>query len=81
MSFPTHRVLINSLPKSGTHLLAKAIEILGYQEHFDHENHDSSPIPWFLNYREVRKKLSDEEKLTSTEYSNEKISIGALTPC
>lgn len=81
MSFPTYRVLINSLPKSGTHLLAKAIEILGYQEHFDHENHDSSPIPWFLNYREVRKKLSDEEKLTSTEYSNEKISIGALTPC
>ena len=59
MSFTTYRVLINSLPKSGTHLLAKAIEILGYQEHFDHENHDSSPIPWFLNYREVRKKLSD----------------------
>ena len=28
------RILINSLPKSGTHLLAKAIEIFGYEEHF-----------------------------------------------
>ena len=29
------RILINSLPKSGTHLLAKAIEIFGYEEHFN----------------------------------------------
>jgi hypothetical protein len=74
----TDRVLINSLPKSGTHLLAKAIEVLGYQEHF--ENGSSSDTPIFLNYREVKNALKNE-KISETEDAGEKISIGALTPC
>jgi hypothetical protein len=68
-----HRLLINSLPKSGTHLLANAVEILGYQEHF--EEGEVTEAPLFFNYREVKKRLKNQVQ------SNEQISIGALTPC
>lgn len=75
----TGRVLINSLPKSGTHLLAKAIEILGYKEHFEMSNSSDTPI--FLNYKNVKKKLKDQTSIENTGDSSEKISVGALTPC
>jgi len=65
------RLLINSLPKSGTHLLSQAVEILGYKEHF--KERDRKEIPLFLNYREVKKRA------VNLKESDEKISIGALT--
>lgn len=68
----TKRLLINSLPKSGTHLLAKAVEILGYKEHF--ETGEVTETPLFFNYREVKKRLQHQTE------SDQKISIGALTP-
>ncbi|NEQ11468.1 MAG: sulfotransferase domain-containing protein [Moorea sp. SIO4E2] len=78
------RVLINSLPKSGTHLLAKAIEIFGYQEHFTNGDNlkDDSDLetPIFFNYREVKKALQKEKSSQKTEAPNKQISVGALTP-
>jgi hypothetical protein len=77
------RILINSLPKSGTHLLAKAIEILGYEEHFsDRPNlQDDSEFetPIFLNRREVIKALKKEKSAPNKEKSSAQICIGALT--
>ncbi|MDE5110531.1 MAG: sulfotransferase domain-containing protein [Trichodesmium sp. St7_bin2_1] len=76
------RILINSLPKSGTHLLAKAIEIFGYEEHFNpRSNLDESEFktPIFLNRREVLKGLKKENITPNTEELSTKISIGALT--
>lgn len=50
---PKKRIIINSLPKSGTHLLAKIVQLLGYQEHFT--NRESvAKTPRFLNYREFK---------------------------
>ncbi|MEA5469989.1 sulfotransferase domain-containing protein [Spirulina sp. 06S082] len=74
------RIFINSLPKSGTHLLAKAIEIFGYEEHFSDrpnlEDNSESITPILLNRREVIKALKKENL---TPNLNEGISIGALT--
>lgn len=67
------RLLINSLPKSGTHLLAKSVEILGYREHF--EDREVQEVPLFFNYREVKKRIEHQ-----TQFSQQQISIGALTP-
>ncbi|MGV6808425.1 MAG: sulfotransferase domain-containing protein [bacterium] len=58
------RILVNSLPKSGTHLLAKAIELLGFREHFSANtisgaNHSA---PMFLNYREAKDTLIQQHK-------------------
>lgn len=73
------RILINSLPKSGTHLLAKAIEIFGYEEHFSDRSNledDSEFItPILLNRREVLKALKRANLAPNTDAG---ISIGAL---
>lgn len=48
-------ILVNSLPKSGTHLLSRAVELLGHREHFTSES-DLDPTrdpPAFLSYRRV----------------------------
>ncbi|MCH2049458.1 MAG: sulfotransferase domain-containing protein [Trichodesmium sp. ALOHA_ZT_67] len=79
---PTDKVLINSLPKSGTHLLAKAIEIFGYEEHFSTSSKlegSEFKTPIFLNRREVIKGLKKENITPNTEEISTKISIGALT--
>lgn len=74
------RVLINSLPKSGTHLLTKAIEIFGYKEYATHRSYPKRILdyfgwgtPRFLNYKEAKKSL----KKTGQE---EQIGVGVLTP-
>ncbi|MCH2049457.1 MAG: sulfotransferase domain-containing protein, partial [Trichodesmium sp. ALOHA_ZT_67] len=78
---PTDKVLINSLPKSGTHLLAQAIEIFGYQEHFigkvDLEDEWQLETPRFLAYQWVKKVLNKEQTNYQTEDSQGKIGIGA----
>ncbi|MFM6033482.1 MAG: sulfotransferase domain-containing protein [Dolichospermum sp.] len=70
--FVSNRLLINSLPKSGTHLLAKTVEILGYKEHF--EPGEIVERPLFFNYGQVKKRLKHQTE------SDQKIGIGALTP-
>jgi hypothetical protein len=69
---PNQRVLINSLPKSGTHLLAQAVALLGYREHFDIA---AAPTPPFLNYREARDAL---ERETVAEPDAPTVAVGAL---
>lgn len=72
------RVLINSLPKSGTHLLAKAIELCGFREHFDSTNDDPQRItPLFLNYREVRDAMAQQ---SAERQAAAAIPVGTLTP-
>jgi len=65
------RVLVNSLPKSGTHLLAKAIELFGYREHFDEHNLDDPDriTPLFFNYREVKNALAKKREGLDHHYS------------
>lgn len=75
------KVFINSLPKSGTHLLLNVMELLGYREHFKDNNYSEHPEitpPIFFNYREVKKALAKINY--NPEDTSEKISVGALTP-
>lgn len=73
------RVLINSLPKSGTHLLAKAVELCGFREHFEADKPaDPQRItPLFLNYREVRDAML---KQPAARQAAANIPVGTLTP-
>ena len=74
---PTNRVLVNTLPKSGTHLLSKAVELLGYREHFD--NPDTvNQSPMFLNYREAKNALAGYT--FSEQEAQPSIPIGTLVP-
>lgn len=74
---PEPRVLVNSLPKSGTHLLAQAVALFGYREHFAEEDIDDPArrTPIFLNYREVLDALAREP---TTE--NATVAVGSLRP-
>lgn len=75
------KVFINSLPKSGTHLLLNVMELLGYREHFKDNNYSEHPEikpPIFFNHREVKKALAKINY--NPEDTSEKISVGALTP-
>ncbi len=78
---PKDKVFINSLPKSGTHLLAQAIEIFGYEEHFKEQvnlqDEWQLETPRFLTYQWVMKVLKKEQKTSQTEDSQGKIGIGA----
>jgi Sulfotransferase domain len=71
------RVLINTLPKSGTHLLSKAVELFGYREHFDIPNVVGS-TPMFLNYREAKNAAAHQ--LTDIPVTSAKVPIGTLVP-
>ena len=73
------RVLINSLPKSGTHLLAKAVELCGFQEHFDSADKDDLQriTPLFLNYREVKDAMAQQAAECRSAAT---IPVGTLTP-
>ncbi len=67
-----YRILINSVPKSGTHLLAQAVAMCGYREHFEL---DTTATPRFLNYREVREALEAEG---ASEPGESTVDVGAL---
>ncbi len=78
MASPTaNRVLINTLPKSGTHLLSKAVEILGYHEHFD-DPHAPNETPIFLNYREAKTAVARHN--TGVSIEDRTIAVGTLVP-
>lgn len=71
MTTPNY-ILVNSLPKSGTHLLAKTIEALGYTEHFQN---NATSTPNFLIYKEVKQALALYQSTTS-----DTIAVGTLAP-
>jgi len=78
---PPQRVFINSLPKSGTHLLTKAIELFGYQEYATHRSLFQMLLaqvglgtPRFFNYREANKSLK------KFSFQKRTIGIGAFAP-
>lgn len=77
----TQRLLVNALPKSGTHLLAKAVEQCGYQEHLDPD--DLSKLehatPLFYNYREVKNGLAALNRGEAAPTADA-ICVGTLTP-
>jgi hypothetical protein len=76
------RIFINSLPKSGTHLLAKTVELFGYREHFDDGSVLDDPsrvAPIFINYREVRDALAREGKQPESS-ADASVAVGTLTP-
>jgi hypothetical protein len=78
---PKDKIFINSLPKSGTHLLAQAIEIFDYEEHFKQQvnlqDEWQLETPRFLTYQWVMKVLKKEQKTSQKEDSQGKIGIGA----
>jgi len=71
------RVLINSLPKSGTHLLAQAVNLCGFPEHFTGETIDDPAriTPILLNYREARTAIA---KLLPFPHDIATIAVGAI---
>ena len=76
------RIFINSLPKSGTHLLAKTVELFGYREHFADDATLDNPArvtPLFINYREVRDALAREQKQPAVS-ADGAVAVGTLTP-
>ncbi|ALG66858.1 sulfotransferase domain-containing protein [Beggiatoa leptomitoformis] len=75
------RILVNSLPKSGTHLLTKTIQLLGYQEYALHKSYSLTlrewlgiRIPKLLVYRQAK---NATKKPADTQVH---IDIGVFTP-
>ena len=73
------RVLVNSLPKSGTHLLAKAIQIFGYHEYFTSDNYVNN-TPKFLGSYEIRRILTNQNIIDSNQEESEFLNIGIIFP-
>jgi len=69
------RILVNSLPKSGTHLLTKAVEIFGYNDYANIQKPNQKKNPVNFDYREVKNALNE----TSLKAKGA-ISIGSLSP-
>ena len=81
-SIPKGRILVNSLPKSGTHLLTRAVELFGYKEYAANldqtkkaRNAAGQGTPLYLNYRQAKNSLKKGE--VTGENS---IGIGAFSP-
>ncbi|HHB93163.1 MAG TPA: sulfotransferase [Thioploca sp.] len=75
------RILINSLPKSGTHLLTKAIELFDYKEYYTNRSYIKKisdaigfNTPKYFNYRQAKNSLKKKSK------TDTRIAIGAFTP-
>jgi hypothetical protein len=75
MSYP-NRVLVNSLPKSGSFLLSKAVELFGYRDYYEAKQKDT---PRFFNYREVRDALAKKQE-PSVKPDETSICVGSQTP-
>ncbi len=75
------RILINSLPKSGTHLLTKAIEIFDYKEYYTNRGYVKRVLdsvgfntPKYFNYKQAKNSLKKKSRI------KQEIAIGAFTP-
>jgi len=71
-----NRVLVNSLPKSGTHLLSRSVELFGYRDYYEAKLKD---MPRFLNYRDVRYAMVKRQK-PSVKTDEPSICVGSQTP-
>ncbi|MCB0063658.1 MAG: hypothetical protein KDE19_16155 [Caldilineaceae bacterium] len=89
MKTQAQKIFVNSLPKSGTHLLAKAVELFGYREHFDPEKLDDPEriTPLFFNYREVQNAIAAYEAskqpggaTAENTAETDAIYVGTVTP-
>jgi len=76
-----NRILINSLPKSGTHLLTKTVEIFGYKEYSTNRGNIKKAFdsigfstPKYFNYRQAKDSIKKQSNLAA------EIAIGAFTP-
>ena len=69
------RILVNSLPKSGTHLLTRAVELFGYHDYAENIKKSEQKTPVNFDYREVKNALNQ----TSLKAQGA-ISIGSLSP-
>ncbi len=81
-SLETTRILVNSLPKSGTHLLAKAVKTFGYQDYFTSSlpiPDNLSTYPKFLNHRQALNALKNEPSQNLDAENT--IGIGSLHLC
>ena len=71
------QVLVNSLPKSGTHLLAKAIKIFGYYEYFTSDSYVKN-TPKFLGSYQIDKCLKPQDIINSKQNKEELLDIGII---
>lgn len=69
------RILVNSLPKSGTHLLTNTVELFGYYDYAANPNTLKQNTPVNFDYREVKNALNE-----TTLKAQGAISIGSLSP-
>ncbi|MEM9273398.1 MAG: sulfotransferase domain-containing protein [Cyanobacteria bacterium P01_F01_bin.143] len=74
----TNRVLVNSLPKSGTHLLAKAIQIFGYREYFTSDAYVTN-TPKFLGSYEILRVLNNQN-IVNNKSEEDVLNIGIIFP-
>ncbi len=73
------RVFINSPPSGCPHLLAKAIEIWGYEDYAISNNYVAG-TPKSFNYKQSKNSLEQLQTSTSSQKNNEKIGLGGLSP-
>ena len=73
------RVLINSPASGCPHLLAKAIEIWGYEDYATSDNYVAG-TPKSFNYKQSKNGLEQIQTSASSQKSNEKIGLGGLSP-
>ena len=71
------RVLVNSLPKSGTFLLSRAIELFGYKNYAEMEQVQDTPI--YFNYYQAKESLR-KESIIATTVADNNISVGSMSP-
>lgn len=77
MSFSKkNRIFVNSLPKSGTHLLSNTVELFGYRD-FHNENCEIER-PSYFNYQKVSNALREENRIS--EETDKMIHVGSLSP-
>ncbi len=73
------RVLVNSLPKSGTHLLTQAVELFSYADYADSAPALKLPGPLNFDYREVKNALAQQGQHVELATSDV-IHVGSLSP-
>lgn len=80
MTYPvveTSRVLVNSLPKSGTHLLSNTMELFGYQDYFSSDGYHHEN-PRFFTAREVKRALGPDGETANVAAEGQKFCIGPV---
>ncbi|MCP4349104.1 MAG: sulfotransferase domain-containing protein [Desulfobacterales bacterium] len=77
MPYP-NRVFLNSLPKSGTHLLSEAVELFGYRDYSATRGQNRN-TPANFDYREVKNTLMRKQESSGKEFDGA-VCVGSLSP-